>query len=85
MVTTTQNVLKNIARMSNFNVDIQCKVTLGINCYRAICTACNDSIPISQDVSLRSEFDDNFIKFCKEHRHDIEARVVEEVTGRKFR
>lgn len=85
ILNVTQEVLRAIAKMSNFNVDVQAKHTIvGIMC-RAICSQCKAEIPIEVNVIRTGQsLDGEFEKFCKEHRHDQVVEVAE-IVGRKFR
>ncbi len=82
----TQEALRIIAKLSNFNVDLQAKTSIVGPMCRAICTVCKADIPIDMSVLSRgSSFDGEFEKFCKDHRHEVQVAIVEEVVGRKFK
>jgi hypothetical protein len=82
--------LKLIARLSNFNVDLQCRPGLYPS-YRAICVKCNECLELTREhvynISTGStartlELD----TFLQSHRHEVEVEVsIKEYVGRKFR
>lgn len=86
---TTQEVLKQIAKMSNFNVNIQAKPSIVGTLIRAYCTECGLEIPVDTiTVTSAISYDGSFEKFCQEHRHEPVPEtiiVVEMPLGRKFR
>ena len=79
--------LKWIARLSDFNVDLQCKRGLSPS-YRAICGKCQEYMELDQlsvhHISVgQTEPYKGLEKFLVNHRHEVE--VKESVGGRKFR
>lgn len=86
-VSTTQEVLKAIAKMSDFNVDIQACPRFHISAtdaylYRARCTKCYSQLDLDSSV-VYGNFTKEFMDFCVIHRH--ETVQEDEVIGRKFR
>jgi hypothetical protein len=78
-----QSVAKEIAKLSDFNVDIQGKVHAKtvVSQYRALCSKCQASHPVTkQELTTMSE---DLREFCREHAHKTE--VAEPKTGRKFK
>jgi len=86
-ISVSQELLKWVAKTSNFNVDLQAKVAGNIcTNYRVVCGRCNQFMITNYEYMISPQAQKpgaELEKFCKAHRHD--ARVVEEVTGRKFR
>jgi hypothetical protein len=84
--TLPPDVLKQVYKLSNFNVDLQAKVSNGVaNDYRAICNKCGltcsldyEQLRSCKDVAALVELR----TFCSKHRHDT---LVEDRVGRKFR
>jgi len=86
-VAISQTLLKEIAKLSNFNVDLQAKVLKNIATeYRAVCGQCSNSCPISFDELVgNNRKSDTWVRlteFCEVHTH---IKKVETVEGRKFR
>jgi hypothetical protein len=87
-VSVSQELLKWVAKLSNFNVDLQAFVQFGTNLdYRAICNQCKQFVKLPYECLINNESYDNNSQlgmFCKAHRHDgSELTPVPE--GRKFR
>jgi len=86
-VSVSQELLKWVARTSNFNVDLQAQVAGNIcTNYRVICGRCNQFMMTNYAYMISPQAQKpgaELEKFCRAHRHD--ATIVEEVTGRKFR
>ena len=86
-VTVSQETLKHVAKLSNFNVDLQAKVMSngGCNQYRAVCNKCKSSHMFDweklQDKNGHTWVDLSI--FCTKHVHG--PTQVESVSGRKFR
>lgn len=84
-LSVSQDILKAVARMSNFNVDLQAK-KVGYASYqcRAICANCQEAVPfVYQDIiSMRGEPWINLGMFCDKHKHD---GVERQSSGRKFK
>ena len=85
--TMTQALLKSIAKLSNFNVNLQAKkLVTGTYDYRAVCDKCGSS----QHFNYRSLVEKNgdawveLGKFLDAHRH-TEVLSVTMTVGRKFR
>jgi len=86
-VSVSQTLLKEIAKLSNFNVDLQAKVLKNIaTSYRAICTECNRDCQIVFEELIASDRKnptwERLKEFCEIHSH---IKKVETVEGRKFR
>jgi hypothetical protein len=86
VVAISSDSLKWIARLSDFNVDLQCRNGI-IPSYRAICGKCKEHMELNRetvhDISVgRTDTFPEFVKFLVAHRHTVE---VEPVGGRKFR
>lgn len=86
-VSVSQELLKWIAKVSNFNVDIQAFVHMDAeNEYRALCSQCREVLSMSYDTLVASSTqtpDSHLAVFCKAHRHDGSVTCVP--SGRKFR
>lgn len=84
-VSVSQAKLKWIAKMSNFNVDIQARSTKTKGyLYRAVCSKCFDTTKLDADcLTDESTSPPLLTAFCTAHRHD--RTVLEEVEGRRFR
>jgi hypothetical protein len=85
--TMTQDLLKSIAKLSNFNVNLQAKkLVTGTYDYRAVCDKCGSS----QHFNYRSLVEKNgdawveLGKFLDAHRH-LDVVSVTMTVGRKFR
>jgi hypothetical protein len=76
--------LKLVAKLSNFNVDIQ-----GNNFkYRGLCGNCQEAYSLTRESVLsldKAICDADFENFLKRHRHDGIAVDLPAVEGRKFR
>lgn len=84
-VNVTQEVLRAVAKLSNFNVELEARHSPFGTMYRAICTDCREATAIGYEVVQRgASFDGLFETFCQEHRHEVEIPVVK-VEGRKFK
>lgn len=87
MVTAiSSSSIKWVARKSNFNVDLQCKVGKKGPEYRAVCEKCNGSLELTHEAVLATDkgiFSGALQGFLAEHRHDGLER--ESFGGRKFR
>lgn len=86
-VAISQDLLKEVARLSNFNVDLQAKVAGNIATqYRAICSRCGKDCEISyEELISKDRKNKTWIimkEFCSVHSH---SPVVESSEGRKFR
>jgi hypothetical protein len=86
-VSVSQETLKEIAKLSSFNVDLQAKVLRGIATeYRAICTACGQDCSLDFEELVGSKRDTvtwkKLTAFCEVHSH---VKKVEWSEGRKFR
>ena len=86
-VSVSQELLKWIARLSNFNVNLQARVA-GTRCtdYRAICDRCGKFKPMLYEYMISKDAmkpESELSKFCREHSHDGSDRI--EPKGRKFR
>lgn len=74
-------ILKWVARLSDFNVDIQANRTK----YRLLCSKCSGEKALTRDEVLTMDRDGEYpeiIEFLMQHRHDKTTTVAE---GRKFR
>jgi len=86
-VSVTQELLKDIAKLSHFNVDLQAKVKLGIATdYRAVCTKCKEYVVIDYDQLISTARNNDtwsiLTVFCEEHTH---IAVTINKGGRKFK
>lgn len=87
-VSVSQELIKEVYKMSDFNVDLQAKVLQKIATeYRAVCTKCNGTINIDYEELISYDKTTNtwidLIKFCNVHRHKVNHEGAEK--GRKFR
>ena len=89
VVSISSDGLKLIARLSNFNVDLQCRQGI-VPSYRAICVKCKEHIELTREhvynISTGStartlELD----TFLQSHRHEVNLEAAKEYVGRKFR
>jgi hypothetical protein len=85
--TMTQDLLKSIAKLSNFNVNLQAKrLVTGTYDYRAVCDKCGSS----QHFNYRNLVEQNgdewveLGRFLDAHRH-LDVVSVTMTVGRKFR
>ena len=84
VVAISATALKLVAKLSNFNVDVQ-----GNNFkYRGLCGNCQEVYSLTRENVLsldKGMCDENFENFLKHHRHDGVAVDLPAVEGRKFR
>jgi hypothetical protein len=83
--------LKRMARLSNFNVDLQCRQGI-VPSYRAICGKCNEYMGLTResvyDISVgvvNSYLHKELEVFLEKHRHEVNLEAAKEYVGRKFR
>lgn len=91
--TLTADVIKQIAKLSDFNVDLQARVIRDHYEYSALCSYCGVRVLISHETfktevqRLGTDEPNSIKEFCQQHRHgstDYMLIQVESV-GRKFR
>ena len=91
-ITVSQAILKEVYKLSNFNVELQSKfkgATMDYN-YRAICINCGAEIPINYRELGQSNYTNthtwqNISVFCTEHTHEYNIEVATVRTGRRFK
>ena len=81
--------LKLIARLSNFNVDLQCRPGI-VPSYRAICGKCNEHMELTRESICAISLGEPVLLqplewFLEKHRHEVNLEAVKEYVGRKFR
>ena len=88
--TLSSDIIKQVAKLSDFNVDLQARHYFDHYEYRAVCNKCNSSIILSyhqfqQEVNrLGYDGEDNAIRdFCKSHSHQF-VEIIQPF-GRKFK
>ncbi len=92
-VTIPQEILKEIYKLSDFNVEPQTRVKGSIMGYesRAICTYCQSELPLNINDLLKSvsykqtDTWQSLTKFCKEHKHEVTFQVGTHKSGRMFK
>lgn len=87
-VTASQELIMQVAKLSNFNVLMQQKSRGGISSeFRLFCKKCGGSKTFDDWTYLRMIVSDQTTepsKFCTDHAHEVKAPVAEPV-GRRFR
>ena len=91
-ITVSQTILKEIYKLSNFNVELQSQfkgATLDYN-YRAICVNCNEEIQVNYKDLGRPDYAvtitwKNITVFCTKHTHESSIAVNANKVGRRFK
>jgi hypothetical protein len=91
-ITVSQAILKEVYKLSNFNVELQGKF-IGATTdydYRALCVNCHAEIKINHtalrlgDYQTTSTWTDITV-FCTAHKHETTIALANERVGRKFK
>ena len=86
----SQEILKEIYRASDFNVDMQQQPSIDGAKVRAMCNKCGECLqvldyqPFINNTYLDSTVWKEILDFCKDHRHDFEVKPAGR-SGRKFK
>jgi hypothetical protein len=86
----SQEILKEIYRAADFNVDMQQQPSIDGAKVRAMCNKCGECLqvlnyqPFINNTYLDSTVWKEILDFCKDHRHDFEVKPAGR-SGRKFK
>lgn len=87
-VNISQEILKEIYKLSDFNIELQAKILIGPTVdYRAICVRCNETVGFNINELISNDRNNitwtNIKVFCTTHKH---LPVFNEIRfGRKFK